>query len=198
MVCFIFAFLFLDCCVWFYIDLAIFIYSSDTFNSCIFTPIHALAGTHLFVALNALSCGISLIATEVGPMSLTYLEDLYAVACPDIILPLVNKALAKAGGFPIPSLGPNLKLANVELTMPPNGGTIAVGADLQFVSTKSVQMAMTEKEESTTTMEKRPHCLGTMVAEMVTDVVNAMAASSALDQADVDEAEAMLDATVIA
>jgi hypothetical protein len=129
-------------------------------------------------------------------MSLTYLEDLYAVACPDVILPLINKALAKAGGIPIPALGPDLKLANVELTMPPNGGTIAVGADLQFVSTK---MALAETEETTTTtMAKRPHCIGAMMADMVADVVNAMAASSAVDQADLDDVEATLDATVIA
>jgi hypothetical protein len=163
--------------------------------SFLITHSHPHSGTHLFVALNSLSCGISLIATEVGPMALTYLEDLYAIACPDVILPLINKALAKAGGIPIPSLGPNLKLANVELTMPPNGGVVAIAADLQFVSSK---MAETANEESTTmSATERPHCVGAMMADVVADLVSAMAASSPLNSDDFDDVDTALDATVI-
>jgi hypothetical protein len=153
------------------------------------------SGTHLFVALNSLSCGISLIATEVGPMALTYLEDLYAIACPDVILPLINKALAKAGGIPIPSLGPNLKLANVELTMPPNGGVVAIAADLQFVSSTVVSKIDEESTPMSTT--KRPHCVGAMMADVVADLLDAMAASAPLNQDDVEDVDTALDATVI-
>lgn len=152
----------------------------------------ARTGTHLFVSLNSLACGISLIATEVGPMALTYLEDLYAIACPDVILPLINKALTKAGGFPIPSLGPNLKLANVELTMPPNGGIIAVAADLQFVS--SAMAKISDEEATTKSATRRPHCARAMMADLVADVVNAMSAN----QDEFDDVDAALDATVIA